>query len=242
MIAAALLLLVPTQTLANHRRGLGSIRHSDDYQRREYDIEIRYRDRDALRLQREAISAEEEARRELQRTRRRDEIEREAEDSLRDFLESQEEIRAASRAARRSPRGFYYRRPGTTLPSLPAGYSTLKVGREEYFYFGGIFFRGGAGEPYAVTAPRGAVVDSLPEGHLTVRPGDRELHYYFGTFFEPREGGYVVVAPPDGTVVPYIPDGYSSEKIGGSLHFVFGGVRYRPVYREGTLVYVVSGP
>jgi len=90
-----------------------------------------------------------------------------------------------------------------------------------------------------VTAPDGAVVDELPVGHTVVSPGERDLYYFFGTFFAEVPEGFEVVRPSPGAFVPYLPDGYQSTHVDGDLHYVFGGIHYRPFYRDGILVYAV---
>ena len=235
--AISALLVVPAP--AEHRGNRGSIRHSDDFQRREY--RIYYEDRDRIRLQREAISAQDEARREPGRERRRSEIAEEMEQAEKDFLASQESMRSASRASIGSPRGSYYRRPGSTTSGLPAGHSILELEKGRYGYYSGIFFRETPGGYVAVTAPAGATVRSLPGGAMKIRHHGTGYNYYFGTFFAEAGEGFTVVAPPDGIVVPYLPDGYTTERTDGTIRYAFGGVRYRPFYREGVLVYSSDG-
>lgn len=230
-------LVVPAS--AEHRGNKGSIRHSGDFQSREY--RIYYQDRDRIRLQREAISAQDEARREPGRERRRDEIAEEMEEAERAFLSSQESIRSASRASIGAPRGAYYRRPGSTAAALPAGHEILDLERGVYGYYGGIFFRENPGGYVAVTAPAGATVDRLPDGAMEIRHRQKSYHYYFGAFFSRTGEVFTVVTPPDGIVVPYLPDGYTAERVDESIRYAFGGVHYRPFYSEGVLVYSTTG-
>ncbi len=238
--AAALSVALAASSAAEHRGDRGSIRHSGDRQRREY--RIYYEDRDRIRMQREAISAQDEARREPGRERRRDEIAEEMEQAERDFLASQESMRNASRASIGAPRGSYYRRPGSTTSELPAGHSILELEKGRYGYYSGIFFRETPGGHVAVTAPAGATVESLPGGAMEIpHQQGAGYHYYFGTFFTESGEGFTVVAPPDGIVVPYLPDGYATERVDGGTRYTFGGVRYRPFYREGVLVYSTDG-
>jgi len=240
--ATCLLSLVPislSEALADHRRGHGSIRHSREYQERKIELEIEFEDRNALRIEREKISAEEEARREEARQRGRIELEREREEKTRDFLDFQEALRESSRASRRAPRSHYYRKPGHEVSSLPCGHRKVSVKGEEYHYCRGVFFRGIPSGFVVVTAPGGAVVDELPVGHTVVSPREKELYYFFGTFFAEVPGGFEIVRPSAGAVVPYLPDGYQSTHVDGDLHYVFGGINYRPYYRDGILVYAV---
>jgi hypothetical protein len=224
---------------SEHIHGGGSIRNSRDHQRYEYYIE--YKDRDAVRLQDAAIAAEEEARREAQRCIRRDEIHEEGRAAEKDYLESQEAIRASSRAAMRTPRGAFYRRPGMNTTSLPEGHEILFVDGREYYFYCGIFYSRAPQGFHVVTPPAGAMVSELPPAHLPIMFRGKEHFYYFGTFFTSTEGGYSVISPPEGIVVPYLPDGYDSLDLNGSRCYVFGEVRYQPVLRQGILVYTVVG-
>lgn len=237
MVLMVTFLLTASTTWGEHVHGPGSIRHSRDYQRYEYHIE--YRDLDAIRLQEAAIAAEEEARREEQRRIRRDEIQDEGRAAEQDYLDSQQAIRASSRAAIRAPRGAFYRRPGISTSSLPEDHETLFAEGSEYWYYRGIFYCRAPQGFYVVTAPVGAVVSELPEGHVPIASGEKDLFYYFGTFLTSAEGGYAIVGPPEGIFVPYLPDGYTSLDVDGSRYYVFGDVRYQPVYRQGMLVYTV---
>lgn len=232
-------LITASAARGDHLHGRGSIRHSRDYQR--YDYHIEYEDRNAIRLQREAIAAEEEARREEQRRIRRNEVEEAGRMAEEEYLESQRDIRASSREAVQAPRGLFYRRPGMSTSSLPEGHDVLSVEGAEYYHYSGIFYRRAPQGFWVVTAPVGAVVTGLPEGHLSVGSEGEDLFYYFGTFFSPVDGGYAVVSPPEGVFVPYLPDGYASLDVDGSRYYVFGDVRYQPVYRQGILVYTVVG-
>jgi hypothetical protein len=240
--ATCLLSLLPislSEVLADHRRGRGSIRHSREYQDRKIELEIEFEDRNALQIERERISAAEEARREPERRKRSIEIEREREQKTRDFLDFQEALRESSRASRRAPRSHYYRKPGHEVSSLPYGHRKVSVKGDEYHYSRGVFFRGIPSGFVVVTAPGGAVVDELPDGHTVVSPGEEGLYYFFGTFFAEVPGGFEVVRPSAGAVVYYLPDGYQSTHVDGDLLYVFGGIHYRPYYRDGILVYAV---
>jgi hypothetical protein len=240
---ALLLLAAASPALAEHRGRRGSIRHSRRYESNRYETyryDIEYRDRDAVRLQDNSISASEEVRREDGRKLRREEVEGDVRAREAAFLESQEALRSASWAAERTPRGAYYRRPGSRASSLPPDRQVVDVGGASYHFHQGIFFREEAGGYVAVTAPLGARVGSLPSGLVRISHDSTFYHYYFGTFFSGSDGAYTVVHPPTGLTVPYLPDGYFTEHREEVLHYVFGGVSYRPFYAEGVLVFAVS--
>lgn len=242
----ALLTAIPAVTASlafgDHRKGRGSVRQSDRFDTRRYEFDIEYRDRDAIRLQRESISADEEARRETGRSARRSEIEAEIDAREKAYLESRESTRDAAWAARRAPRGYYYRTPGTLSPSLPAGRRAVDVDGKEYVYFQGIFHREGPSGYTVVHAPVGARIPELPAGHSKLYNGESEYYYYFGTYFADADGAVTIVQPQPGVIVPYLPYGYSIEHRDGVQNYLFGGVRYRPFYDEGILVFAVLNP
>ena len=219
--------------LAEHR---GSIRRGTTIRR-----EIEIRDYDAVRMQREAIAAQEEARREEGRKIRREEIERELQQRQEEYLDSQEAIRQASFAARNAPRGFFYRKPGTRTPRLPAEAREISVGERKYFYYQGVYYRKEPGDFVVVTAPAGALTPELPDGYSTVRVNGLTYFYYFGSFYRKEGNGFTVTAPVDGATVSYLPDGYLTEETERGREYRFGGIRYRPFYQEGILVYAVQG-
>ena len=239
---AVVLAVTASLSFGENRQGRGTVRHSDRFDTRRYEYDIEYRDRDAVRLQRESISAAEEARRETGRSARRNEIEAEADAQEKAYLESRESSRDASWAARRAPRGYYYRIPGSLSPSLPESRRTVEVGGKEYVYFQGIFYREGPSGYTVVHAPVGARIPELPAGHSTLHNGEAEYYYYFGTYFAGADGAVTIVQPQPGVIVPYLPYGYSVEHRDGVRHYLFGGVRYRPFYDEGVLVFAVLNP
>lgn len=238
------LLTVPLVTsipeaVAGHRDGHGSIRHSERYFKKQLELDIEYRNKDALRLQREAIAAEEEARREVSRQKRRDELEKHREEASRDHLEFMRVLHSESSAARNAPRGHFYRRPGHLTSGLPPGSESVIEGGVQYYYYNGIFFTKTPAGYVAITAPPGAVVSDLPDGSALLPMAGRALHYYFGSFFEETPGGFIVTVPPPGITVHYLPDGYLKGHLEGSIHYLFGGVHYQPFYKNGILVYMV---
>ena len=240
LLGAVFLLLVGFEvvTYAEHR---GSIRHSRSLRYRNLRQDIRIQDYDALRLQRERIEAAEEARRETGREKRREEVDDQLKQSRDEFLESQEAIRFESEAAANSPRGFYYRKPGSRTSSLPGGSVELTVDDKTYHYYRGIFYRQLPGAYIAVTAPPGAHLKELPDGSTPVQVDGMKLFYYFGSYFHQNGDSFTVTVPPGGSVVRYLPDGYVTERSEEGTRYTFGGVRYRPYYQEGAVVYAVQG-
>jgi len=240
LLGVVFLLLIGFEgvTYADHR---GSIRNSRSLRYRTLRQDIRIRDYDERQLQRERIEAAEEARRETGRAKRREEVDVQLKQSRDEFLDSQEAIRLESEAAANSPRGFYYRKPGTRTPSLPGSSVEVTVDDRTYHYYRGIFYRQLPGAFIAVTAPPGARLKELPEGHTPVQVDGLKLFYYFGSYYNRDADGFTVTMPPRGSVVRYLPDGYVTEHSEGGTQYTFGGIRYRPYYQEGAIVYAVEG-
>lgn len=220
----------------SHANHLGTIRNS-----RRLRQEIEIRDYDAIRIERERLDAAAEARREVGRAVRRQEVETELKRSTDDFLASQEAIRLDSEAAANSPRGFYYRKPGSRTSTLPAGSVEVQVEGRSYFYYRGVFYRQDPGAYSVVTAPPGAHIAELPEGHMQVHVDGLKFFYYFGSYYRRDGDGFTVTTPLSGSVVTYLPDGYSTVRSEDGTQYTFGGIRYRPYYQEGLIVYAVQG-
>lgn len=235
--ALAVLLFVPVEGFGRH---YGSIRSQRGYRDRYYygnDYNTRH-------LQQEKIEADEEARREPSREKRREEVEAEQNAAVEAYLGSQEAIRSSSQAAIKAPRGFFFRKAGSTTNQIPVGAVEVTVEGRTYHYFSGIFYLPAGSRYVVVTAPAGAMVDALPDGHGTTEYRDKIYSYYFGTFFAEKDGKFEVAAPVPGMVVGYLPDGYSEMRNAehDTVTYEYGGIRYQPIFLDGLLSYmVVSG-
>jgi len=235
--ALAVILLVPEYGFGRHYGGVRTQRTIRDGYYYSPSAEAR-------RRQQDRIEAEEEARREPSREKRREEIDQERSAEVEAYLDSQEAIRSSSQAAINAPRGFFFRKPGSSTTQLPIEAVEIAVGNRSYHYFSGVFYLHTGGRYVVVTAPAGAVVDKLPDGHGTAQHDHEVYSYYFGTFFKEREGKYEVVVPAAGVVVGYLPDGYNEMREGeqGNVTYEYGGVYFQPVFLNGLLAYmVVSG-
>lgn len=184
-----------------------------------------------------------EVRRDAQRQKNREEIEKKKEADTAEYLASRAAVREASAAASRAPRDAYYRKPGSTMTTMPDAHVKVTVGDQTYFYFRGIFYVQLPGKFIAVHAPVGAVVDALPEGiGAAIYKGDVETYtYYFGTFFMEENGKYKVVVPPAGTTVGYVPDGYTESEVDGTVQYQFGDMRFSPGFYGNEVIYKVAG-
>lgn len=199
--------------------------------------------RTLLQLQRESLSSQEEQAREAGRERRRDEIERNQEQSAAEHEAYFGAILEDSQAALKAPRGVYYRKPGYSAAEGPGSDArTVEVGGFTYLYDQGIFWLQHGANYTVVTAPVGATMGSLPKGVTRVVSGTVPVWYFFGSFFGEKDGAYAVIKPPAGLTVFYLPDGYKQEKVNGVALYRFGDVLFKPVFIQGILAYQVVDP
>ena len=70
--------------------------------------------------------------------------------------------------------------------------------------------------------------------------GGRKYYMSGGVYYSYGPSGYIVVDAPVGGVVTTLPIGYRSVYLNGQLCYEYGGVYYRPTYRSGRRVYVIT--
>ncbi|WP_078085240.1 DUF6515 family protein [Microbulbifer mangrovi] len=149
---------------------------------------------------------------------------------------------------------------GFTVPILPAGYMTMAVGGNPYYYHGGYYYRPAPTGYVVVEAPLGAAVLTLPGSAVRVQIGGLTYYQYGSSYYQwqPRVNRYVVVPPPANTVVASapavgatqpayspgqvvneLPTGYTAEVINGIQYYRYGGHYFMPTQRDGREVYVV---
>jgi hypothetical protein len=81
--------------------------------------------------------------------------------------------------------------------SLPRDHVKVRVGRDDYYYHRGVFYRPGRHGYYVVSAPRGAFIRELPPRYVRVYTRGGIYYRYGDTYYQPSRGGYIVVdAPP----------------------------------------------
>ena len=88
------------------------------------------------------------------------------------------------------------------IRQLPRGNVTVRMGRDEYYYHHGHYFRRGGIGFVAILPPVGLVVPLLPPGYTTVVVAGSPFYYYEGVYYTQRPDGFVVVAPPPTVVLP----------------------------------------
>ncbi|NNF16412.1 MAG: hypothetical protein HKN70_06670 [Gammaproteobacteria bacterium] len=94
----------------------------------------------------------------------------------------------------------YFHPVGHRVTALPKRYTRVTVGRKDYFYHGGHFYRPNRSAYMIVAAPFGARVRSLPAGYVSFGIGTRRYFYVNTTFYlwDRDRDEYVVVEEPDG--------------------------------------------
>jgi len=90
---------------------------------------------------------------------------------------------------------------GAKIPSLPDGYSTVKVKSTNYYFYGGTFYQKDTDGKYVVVpGPVGAVVPYLPDGSKEKDVDDVVYYDYGGIYFQPKsvngDTQYIVVQHP----------------------------------------------
>jgi hypothetical protein len=92
----------------------------------------------------------------------------------------------------------YYPGPGYFTPVLPGGSISIGFGGIDFFFRGGVWFRGGPRGYVVVAPPIGIVAPVLPPAYVTLWIGGRPYYYADGAYYAIVPGGYQVVAPPPG--------------------------------------------
>lgn len=90
---------------------------------------------------------------------------------------------------------------GRSFHVLPERAENIHVGRDDYRYYSGVFYRPQRSGTYIVVrAPYGARVRHLPIGYVSFLLGSQLYFYANFTYYlwDPRATEYIVVAPPTG--------------------------------------------
>jgi hypothetical protein len=90
---------------------------------------------------------------------------------------------------------------GREVRTLPSGNETVRVGRTNYHYRDGVFYRPRPSGGFVVVgAPLGARIRHLPLGYVSFWIGPRRYFYWNYSYYlwDPRFEEYVVVAEPEG--------------------------------------------
>lgn len=101
----------------------------------------------------------------------------------------------------------YYPVHGHVVTVLPPGSFGVGFQGGNYYFNGGIWFRGSGGRFIVAAPPIGIIVPLLPPAYVTLWVGSTPYYYANGVYYAPAPGqGYVTVAPPpqEATVQPIV--------------------------------------
>lgn len=91
----------------------------------------------------------------------------------------------------------YYPVYGHAVTVLPVGSLGVGFRGGNYYFNGGVWFRGAGGRFIVTAPPLGVVVPLLPPAYVTLWVGGAPYYYANGVYYTPAPGqGYVTVAPP----------------------------------------------
>ena len=120
---------------------------------------------------------------------------------------------------------------------LPAAHVGLTLRGTPFFYYGGAFYRSGAGGYVVVGRPVGALAMSLPVGAVRVSIGASVFYRHQGVFFVQVDDRYEVVEPPVGASVDALPMGYEIVPTEFEDLYYHEGIYYR--YDPGRDAYLI---
>jgi hypothetical protein len=135
--------------------------------------------------------------------------------------------------------------PGQVVDALPASAVRISANGDTVYYADGVYFRPAPTGFVVIRAPLGVIVPALPDGATRVTHAGPALWYDRGAFYaEQADGaGYRAVSPSVGCVVPSLPTDVSAiADIDGVLYYLYAGVFYRPIVRDGRTAYEVADP
>lgn len=93
----------------------------------------------------------------------------------------------------------YYPRRGYVVNELPPPHRHLHYRDDDYYFYGGVWYRPHGRRFVVVAPPLGIVVPSLPAFYTTLWIGGVPYYYANDAYYvwRPDRDGYVVTAPPD---------------------------------------------
>lgn len=111
---------------------------------------------------------------------------------------------------------------------------------ERYYYCEGVFYKRYGSQFVVVYPPFGLRMRYRPYACNVVNYYNDDYCYHYGVYYHwDRDlDFYVVVRPPSGLVVSYLPYGFEEFRHRGLRHYRYGGVHYRPHYRDGIVIYI----
>ncbi|MFH1622763.1 MAG: DUF6515 family protein [Candidatus Omnitrophota bacterium] len=104
----------------------------------------------------------------------------------------------AAKSDRRSHGSHQYYGKKVRIPRKP---DRVVVGKNNFYFYAGLFLELFDNDYVIVTAPAGAVVNILPRGHKMIMFNGTTYYYYNDVYYVRRPQGYVVVEDP----IYYVP-------------------------------------
>ena len=101
--------------------------------------------------------------------------------------------------------------PGHRVSRLPHGHYRINVRNQDYYYFGGQYYRPLNNAYVIVRAPIGARVRHLPAGFLTFYIGSHLFYHVNDTYYRRVDSEYVVVEEPENIESARIEEAQQSE-------------------------------
>lgn len=141
-------------------------------------------------------------------------------------------------------RGYYgYPHIGFFIPVLPYGYFSFYYGPDQYYYYGGIFYRPDSAGYVVTVPPVGAVVPKLPDGAQSILIDNEQYYEFNGVYYKDgiddnSKKVYIVVGkdgvlntgaeatntpipnPKIGDVVYQLPEGCRKVLLSAKIYFV----------------------
>jgi hypothetical protein len=91
------------------------------------------------------------------------------------------------------------KRVAPEIIKLPTGHKKIVIGKANYYYNSGVFYKKSTAGYVVIKAPIGARINALPVGYITVYYHGRPYFHYYGTYYayDDTINEYVVVEAPE---------------------------------------------
>jgi hypothetical protein len=134
------------------------------------------------------------------------------------------------------------KRPGKTIASLPAGYTTHVYRKNNYYFHNGYYYRNHNNAYHIIKAPVGIRIKVLPVGYRKIVMYGKPHFFYNGTYYQQVGNEYETVEPEVGTVVPEIPEEIAEQvELEGISYFEIADYLYETVETAEGVQYKVVG-
>ena len=132
---------------------------------------------------------------------------------------------------------------GMRVDRLPDGYRRFRIHDHDFFYYGGVYYDGGASGYVVVDPPLDADIPELPPGAETLQVGNSIYYYVDGAFYvQQSDSSYVIVAAPIGVTVSLLPSDAITVGVNGTTYYQADMTYYLPVMQDGVTAYITVPP